>query len=126
MNIDPNIYYSLKNVLYSSGQFQTIAEMFRSNNESRIQAILESMVTGNIAQAERALHAIKGSCRMFGEIDCADSCERIEENLATSKTSPTPENIKELKRRLEEFWQFLKSESALAASESSKSVSTHN
>jgi HPt (histidine-containing phosphotransfer) domain-containing protein len=125
MNIDPTIYNSLKNVLFTSGQFHTICEMFRINNDSRIQNIIDSLETGDVAQAGRSLHALKGSCRMFGELDCADACERIETNLATANITPTQENIKEIKILLENFSQFLKSESTGAPSSDSESVAAN-
>ena len=122
MNIDQSIYKGMRNILSSSGQLQCVFEMFRNNNSSRLHSLHEHIAKGNINQSALILHAIKGSCRMFGEIECADTCERIEKNILASNTPPGQADLEELKIKLNAFTDFLGSDAKAGSSPESTSL----
>jgi HPt (histidine-containing phosphotransfer) domain-containing protein len=124
MNIDTNIYTSLKSVLTSSNQFQNVFEMFRNNNSTRLRELKAYITTEDQKQTALTLHGIKGSCRMFGEVDCAKTCERLESKLHTLKSFPSNSDLDELRLKLQIFTNFLESEATAKTMPNSVALNT--
>jgi HPt (histidine-containing phosphotransfer) domain-containing protein len=110
MNIDTSIYSSLRKILIDSNQFTPIASSFQTNNSVRMHQLSRSIANNDFADARDIVHAIKGSCCMFGASTCTEICARIEGTLNQANPFSEPKDIEDLRVELAEFITFLENE----------------
>jgi HPt (histidine-containing phosphotransfer) domain-containing protein len=79
--IDLGIYESMARVLRTSGQLEQLTDSFCANNSRRIGDLKQAVTNNDNLIAREIVHALKGSCSMFGAKSCAELCRQIENTL---------------------------------------------
>jgi HPt (histidine-containing phosphotransfer) domain-containing protein len=83
--IDSGIYESMARVLRASGQLEQLTESFCTNNSRRMSDLKLAVTNNDKPTAGEIVHALKGSCSMFGAISCAELCRQIEHKLEKTR-----------------------------------------
>lgn len=83
--IDLGIYESMARVLRASGQLEQLTESFCANNSKRLADLKLAVTNNDNLIAGEIVHALKGSCSMFGAESCAELCRQIEHTLETNR-----------------------------------------
>lgn len=85
--IDLGIYESMARILRANGQLEQLTESFCANNSRRIDELKLAITNNNQLIAGEIVHALKGSCSMFGAKSCAELCRQIELRLEKSRAT---------------------------------------
>ena len=110
MNIDMTVYESLTSTLASTGQLETVVNIFYKNLNERVTALKNAYLESERSKIKDIAHALKGSCSMFGAYKCADLCQEIE-NAAQIVDQELPAHLlTKLLNNLDELKNFLASD----------------
>ena len=99
--IDPAIYESMARVLRASGQLEQLTESFCANNSKRIYDLKLALANNDHLTAGEIVHALKGSCSMFGATSCAELCRQIEHILEKTHAANDSADLTSLLSHLE-------------------------
>lgn len=110
MNINEDIYRSVKNMLMASGQLETVLNLFVANSRERLQLLKQASASKDNDSVKSIAHAIKGSCSMLGGARCAEICQGIEDAAKRDHGAILDQLIRELETDLELLIQYFKAD----------------
>jgi HPt (histidine-containing phosphotransfer) domain-containing protein len=70
--------------------------MFKTDTDSRLQALDDALVSGNLPLVRQQVHCLKGSASQMGAGKMAAICEQIESTDSETSTRELPGQLKEL------------------------------